>query len=118
MASSEASKLAAPIAFLIHTDDNVATMLYPAEPGRVAIRGCGREMMVAAHQHIDAGHKIAVRAIFHDMPIVKFGVVIGIASAPVEPGAWVHLHNCRSQVDDRSGAFDLHTGRPEDTRYE
>jgi altronate dehydratase small subunit len=36
----------------------------------------------------------------------------------IEPGDWVHLHNCRSQLDERSGSFDIHTGAPEDNAYE
>jgi hypothetical protein len=30
----------------------------------------------------------------------------------------VHLHNCQSQLDERSSTLDLHTGLPGDTRYE
>jgi len=39
-------------------------------------------------------------------------VVIGIATRRIEPGEWVHLHNCRSQLDERSGSFDVQTGAP------
>jgi len=30
----------------------------------------------------------------------------------------VHLHNCGSRLDERSNAFDVHTGVPEDVTYE
>jgi altronate dehydratase small subunit len=118
MASSEDSNPALPTAFQIHADDNVATLLETAEAGPVIIRGCGAERAVAARAHIPQGHKIAVEKIESGKPIVKYGVIIGIASSSIEPGAWVHLHNCKSRLDERSGGFDVHTGLPEDTRYE
>lgn len=118
MAFSEGPSSAAPIAFQIHADDNVATLLDSAEPGPFIVRGCGAERTVSALEHIEAGHKIAIAPINAGQAIMKYGVVIGIATAPAGIGAWIHLHNCKSLMDDRSGGFDLHTGRPEDTRYE
>jgi altronate dehydratase small subunit len=44
-------------------------------------------------------------------------VPIGIATTAIEPGAWVHLHNCRSRVDERSSHLDLKTGAALDTAY-
>jgi hypothetical protein len=52
-----------------------------------------------------------------DVPIVKFGVPIGLSTAPILRGQWVHLHNCRSQVDERSSHLDLKTGAAKDTPY-
>lgn len=118
MASSEDSNPVLPTAFQIHAEDNVATLLDAAEPGPVIIRGSGAERTIVAREHIEAGHKIAVESMESGKPIVKYGVVIGIASSSIEPGAWVHLHNCRSRLDERSGGFDVHTGLPEDTKYE
>ena len=43
---------------------------------------------------------------------------IGIANAAIEIGDWVHLHNCRSQVDERSNSLDVDTGAAADTIYE
>ena len=50
--------------------------------------------------------------------VVKFGVRIGHATAAIRAGDWVHLHNCASDVDERSGTLDLHTGATTDTKYE
>jgi hypothetical protein len=50
-------------------------------------------------------------------PIVKFGVTIGLANAAIPAGAWVHLHNCSSQVDERSSHLDVKTGAALDTVY-
>ncbi|MGC4030381.1 MAG: SAF domain-containing protein [Tepidisphaeraceae bacterium] len=51
-------------------------------------------------------------------PVIKFGVPIGRASRPIRRGEWVHLHNCDSNFDARSGTLDLHTGALTDTKYE
>jgi hypothetical protein len=72
---------------------------------------------LAARENIELGHKVALAAIPEGAPIVKFGIAIGIAMRPIEPGEWVHLHNCRSQLDERSGHFDVHTGEPGDNAY-
>ena len=50
--------------------------------------------------------------------IVKYGVVIGRATKPIPAGSWVHLHVMRSNYDERSSHLNVHTGAPEDTRYE
>lgn len=109
---------AAPIAFQIHAEDNVATLLDNAEPGSVTLRGALSERILVATEPIEAGHKIAISPIAQGADIVKYGVVIGAATRDLQPGQWVHLHNCRSRLDERSNAFDVHTGAPQDIRYE
>jgi altronate dehydratase small subunit len=109
---------APPVAFQIDASDNVATLLVPAQPGPVTVRGSAGETQITAQEAIEHGHKIAVVAIAKGENIIKFGVVIGSASCTIEQGEWVHLHNCGSQLDERSNAFDVHTGVPEDVRYE
>jgi hypothetical protein len=102
-----------PSAFQLNASDNVATLLGEAPAASmVAIVGVTDRAEVVAREKIAMGHKIALTAIGEGETITKFGVVIGIASRRIEPGEWVHLHNCRSQLDERSGAFDLETGAP------
>ena len=81
-------------------------------------RRSGREAEIAAREKIALGHKIALAPIGEGEAITKFGVVIGIAMRRIEAGEWVHLHNCRSQLDERSGSFDVQTGAPGDNAYE
>lgn len=109
---------AQPIAFQINASDNVATLLVPAPPGPVTIRGSAEEKQIIAREAIEHGHKIAVTAIAKGQDIIKFGVIIGAATCAIQRGEWVHLHNCASRLDERSNAFDLHTGVPEDVSYE
>jgi altronate dehydratase small subunit len=105
-------------AFKIHPDDNVATLLADAGPGAVAVGGVAAPTELALAAAIELGHKVALADIAADAAIIKFGIAIGFASRDVRRGEWVHLHNCRSGFDTRSGTLDLHTGATTDTRYE
>jgi hypothetical protein len=93
-------------------------MLQGADAGLVAIRHQGDERMIEVHEPIEVGHKVAIKPINACEMILKYGVVIGVATMPIAVGNWVHLHNCRSRLDERSATLDLHTGLPEDTKYE
>ena len=104
-------------AFRIHADDNVATLLADAKPGPVELRGATHVDSVAVAEPVALGHKVALRPIAEGEDVIKFGVTIGIASRPIAEGEWVHLHNCRSRFDERSGDFDAVTGEAKDTRY-
>ena len=101
----------------LHANDNVATMLNDAEPGVVRVLGEAKVAMVEAAEAIAAGHKVALCPIVAGEPVVKYGVTIGLASADIAAGAWVHTHNCRSRLDERSHTLDRHTGAPTDTHY-
>jgi len=107
-----------PVAFQIGADDNVATLLENAAAGPVLVRGSTGEKQLTAREPIEAAHKIAIAPIAENADVVKFGVVIGAATRAIAQGEWVHLHNCRSRLDERSNAFDVHTGVPEDISYE
>ena len=107
-----------PVAFQIGADDNVAILLENASPGTVIVRGVSGEKQLTASEPIEAAHKIAIAPIAENADVIKFGVVIGAATRAIAQGEWVHLHNCRSRLDERSNAFDVHTGVPEDISYE
>ena len=107
-----------PTAFQVHAHDNVATLLTEAGPDEpLAVVGAAQPTQLIARETIAMGHKVAVVPIAADAPVVKFNVVIGIAARAIAPGEWVHLHNCRSRLDERSGHFDVHTGEPGDNPY-
>ncbi|MEE9465351.1 MAG: UxaA family hydrolase, partial [Candidatus Neomarinimicrobiota bacterium] len=42
---------------------------------------------------VPAGHKVAIRSIKTQDPVIKFGQIIGFAASPIEPGDHVHTHN-------------------------
>ena len=41
-------------------------------------------------------HKIALGEIRIGEPVLKYGEIIGYATAPIERGEWVHVHNVES----------------------
>jgi len=102
--------------FKIHPNDNVATLLDDAPPGKVPVRG-GADSVILT-EPIALGHKVALCDIAAGTPIIKFGVPIGTAGQNIPRGAWVHLHNCRSNFDARSATLDLHSGSTTDMRYD
>ncbi|WP_343517985.1 UxaA family hydrolase [Sphingomonas sp.] len=101
-------------AFRIHPDDNVATLLGDADD-TVTVIGEGE---IALNQAIALGHKVAMADIAQGDAVVKFGIPIGRAGAAIRRGDWVHLHNCASRFDERSGAFDVVTGAGKDMAYD
>lgn len=109
-----------PRAFKIHPADNVATMLDDVTAGGSAVTLVGEHETteVAATGPIASGHKIALRELCRDEPVIKFGIQIGVASSPIRAGDWVHLHNVTSAFDERSATLDVQTGAVTDTKYE
>lgn len=105
--------------FQVDVNDNVAVSLDTLPKGKTAkLIGDHTLESVTALDDIPKGHKIALREILKDEPIVKYGVVIAQATSNISQGSWVHLHNCKSLYDERSSHLDVHTGAPKDTKYE
>ena len=106
--------------FKINPADNVATMLDDAGPGLVRVIGepPGESDTIELREKIQLGHKVALTDLTPDQAVIKFGVPIGRASISIRRGDWVHLHNCQSNFDARSGTLDLHSGAATDTKYE
>jgi len=81
-----------------HEADNVATLFGEAKAGgRVTVmdkKGNAFEMSVK--DDIPYGHKIALTRIAKGAQVTKYGEEIGIATADIEPGEHVHIHNIDS----------------------
>jgi altronate hydrolase len=82
----------------LHPRDNVAVALRALDEGAPATVG---SRSVRAKQLIPQGHKLALGPLAIGDPVVKFGEIIGFASAPVEPGDWVHSHNLTADAFSR-----------------
>jgi hypothetical protein len=107
----------APRSFVVHPADNVATLLDNAPPGPLEILGQSSVAQISLQDAIALGHKVALRAISNGEAIIKFGISIGLATANIPAGSWIHLHNCRSRFDERSSTLDNESGAPTDTAY-
>jgi len=107
-----------PRALRLHPDDNVVTILEDVGPGPVELVGDAGGQTLTVTDRVAGGHKVATRPIAAGMPVVKYGVTIGVAGDDIATGQWVHTHNCRSRFDERSATLDRDTGAPTDTRYD
>ena len=72
----------------LHPDDNVVVARTDVGLGE-AIPG---ENVISSSQ-VQAGYKIATRAIAKGEPILKYNVCIGFAARDIPPGMMVHSHN-------------------------
>jgi altronate dehydratase small subunit len=104
-------------AFQVTGADNVAIALSEIIPGDISVNGEAKQKSLTVAEKIPAGHKLSLREIKSGEDIVKYGVVIGRATADIPKGCWVHLHNMKSLYDERSSHLDARTGAPEDTQY-
>jgi len=84
-----------PAAIRIAEGDNVAVALRVIAAGEsVSVGGD----TIIARQEIPAGHKLALAGIDVDQTAIKYGMPIGLASAPIVRGDWVHSHNLRTSL--------------------
>lgn len=88
-------------AILLDERDDVATALTPLEKGeKVSTAAGGDTLEVTLLEEVPFGHKYALRDIAAGQEVLKYGLPIGKALVEIRAGAWVHVHNCRS---DRFG---------------
>jgi altronate dehydratase small subunit len=86
-------------AIQIDDDDNVATVSSEVAKGeRVEILSPEGSVLMSPDTLGDVpfGHKIALKRIARGEEVVKYGEVIGVASAGIEVGEWLHIHNVES----------------------
>lgn len=103
-----------PQAFVIHSDDNVATAIDDLPAGPVILRGDAGKASSGALAPVKAGHKFALCPIPEGHPVIKYGCAIGRATRAIAAGEWVHLHNLASNFDERSNSLDHDSGEPTD----
>ena len=87
---------AAPQAVKIHPADNVVVAVRPLVAGCEVVVD---DDAVVLRDAVPAGHKIAIRTVEPGEPVVKYGFPIGVATAAIPPGAWVHTHNLKTCLD-------------------
>lgn len=87
-------------AFVVHDDgDDVGVAVRDLAEGDDAtgrVLGHDNTLAVAVGEAISFGHKLALHAISEGEDVVKYGVVIGIATEDIAAGNHVHTHNVRS----------------------
>ncbi|NLG25176.1 MAG: altronate dehydratase [Clostridiales bacterium] len=76
-------------ALRIHPADNVLVALRDLNEGETALG-------VRLTQRVPAGHKAALAPIASGERVIKYGSPIGVATADIPAGAWVHTHNVKT----------------------
>ncbi len=104
--------------FQIHEKDNVVTALEEINNNCVEVGGNSTASTLQVVEKIPMGHKIALVNIGSGSEIIKYGVVIGVATKEIQKGSWVHLHCMKSCYDERSSHLDVVTGAPKDINYD
>ncbi len=91
-------------AWVIHPDDNVATVVSTGVAGGALLRlaGAAGGAAIRARAAIPYGHKVALRPMARGAILMKYGLPIGRATRPIRAGDHVHVHNvesCRGRGD-------------------
>lgn len=74
--------------------DNVAVVLSEVQVGEeVIVTTDSGDQSIKVKESIPFGHKIALRNLDINEPIIKYGEEIGKAEVQITEGSWVHLHN-------------------------
>ncbi len=80
--------------------DNVAVVLADVAKGDIV-----EPLSITAREPIPRGHKLALEPIGEGDEVLKYGQVIGFASAHIAPGQHVHVHNVSMGDFERDYAF-------------
>lgn len=84
-------------AIILNDADNVATAVQDLQPGQEAVIRHNRELCrLTVSEAIPYGHKFSVRRIMRGEDIIKYGEVIGRATADLATGCHAHVQNIES----------------------
>ncbi|RVT49959.1 UxaA family hydrolase [Rubrivivax albus] len=81
----------------IHPTDNVVIARRQLLPGTVL-----ESEGITVSALVPPGHKVSTRAIAVGEPVLRYGQVIGAATATIAPGQHVHVHNLAFSAFERS----------------
>ena len=74
--------------------DNVATALVDLKVGdTLVIEVSGEPQAIKLTADVPFGHKFSLSEIKTNSPVIKYGEVIGLSTATIKPGDYVHIHN-------------------------
>lgn len=81
----------------IHKQDNVAVALQKLEKGFVVQLDTEEIKLI---EEIPQGHKLALTEIKKGDSVIKYGNPIGQSTENITKGAWVHIHNMKTNLGD------------------
>ena len=95
-------------ALVLNSKDNVATALADLKAGDILQLEVGGETKeIKLTTAVPFGHKFSLAKIELNSSVIKYGEVIGVSSATIELGDYVHVHN----VVSTRGRGDLEGGK-------
>jgi len=74
----------------IDSKDTVILALEPIKKGEVIV---ANDITLTVNDDIPQAHKVALNDIAEGSHVIKYGCSIGVATAPIKKGDWVHSHN-------------------------
>lgn len=83
-------------AIVLNVTDNVATLLEAGKAGTDCALQGARTGIVRLAADVPLAHKIALRDLGKGDDVIKYGEVIGRATAAIAAGAHAHVHNIES----------------------
>lgn len=90
-------------ALVLDGEDTVATALEDLEADASLSHD---DRTIELSEDVPFGHKVALEPIPAGDPIYKYGAVIATATEAIEPGDWVHTHNCESNRGRGDGSLE------------
>lgn len=98
-----------PLYVRVHPQDNVAIVVN--EGGLPA--GTRFDSGLTLTENVPEAHKVALEPIPSGAPIVRYGSIIGYASADIPAGGWVHEERMRQPLPPDLASLPLATATPE-----
>ncbi|TRZ52616.1 MAG: hypothetical protein D4S01_02635 [Dehalococcoidia bacterium] len=84
-------------AVILNSKDNVATALADLKAGDTLELNTGEKTIaIKLTAPVPFGHKFSLANIEAGSAVIKYGEAIGIATATIQPGDYVHVHNVAS----------------------
>lgn len=77
----------------LHPSDNVAVSLSDLNPGDVIVV---EDVSIPLMDPVPFGHKFSLSPLSAGDAVYKYGLPIGIMTAPVSAGCLIHVHNLKS----------------------
>jgi (2R)-sulfolactate sulfo-lyase subunit alpha len=90
------------IHFVVHDEnDSVGVVVVEGVKSGQALNGWimdqDKDIQVVAKSDIPIGHKLAIKALANGATVIKYGVDIGKAIAPIAVGEHTHVQNLRTK---------------------
>jgi altronate dehydratase small subunit len=81
-------------AVILNSRDNVATSLAYLKAGdTLELEVSGETRAIKLTGDVPFGHKFSLSRIEPNSPVIKYGEVIGMSTATIKPGDYVHTNN-------------------------